>query len=104
MAPGNIVTPMTADVVSGDHTDLETAHDPHREFLATRFQGRPWPVDIANVALFLASDEAAYVNGHTLVADAGQTTGIKPIRRAEPPLEATAGRAESPERRPAGGE
>jgi len=29
------------------------------------------PEDIANVALFLATDEAAYVNGHVLTADGG---------------------------------
>jgi NAD(P)-dependent dehydrogenase (short-subunit alcohol dehydrogenase family) len=80
IAPGNIVTPMTADVVSGDHTDLETAHG-HIE--SSSPLGRAGlPVDIANVAVFLASDEAAYVSGHTLVADAGQTTGIKPSRFA----------------------
>ena len=31
-------------------------------------------MDIANAALYLASDEAGYVNGHTLVVDYGRTT------------------------------
>ena len=31
------------------------------------------PKDIANVYAFLASDEAAYINGHTLSVDGGMT-------------------------------
>ncbi|MCH2186100.1 SDR family oxidoreductase, partial [Myxococcota bacterium] len=35
------------------------------------------PQDIAHAALFLASDEGAYVSGHTLVVDAGLTSGVR---------------------------
>lgn len=92
IAPGNIVTPMIADVVTGDPADLENAHG-HIE--SSSPLGRAGlPVDIANAALFLASDEAAYVSGHTLVADAGQTTGgrISRFSTAEPAEMLEAGR------------
>ncbi len=40
------------------------------------------PVDIANGALFLASDLAAWVTGHTLIIDGGAMLGIAPRRPA----------------------
>lgn len=33
------------------------------------------PVDIANAAVFLASDMAKYITGHTLVVDGGVLSG-----------------------------
>lgn len=35
----------------------------------------PWiePIDVSNAVLFLASDEARYITGHTLAVDAGQS-------------------------------
>ena len=34
------------------------------------------PKDIANAAVFLASDSASYVTGHALVVDGGWTSGL----------------------------
>lgn len=35
------------------------------------------PEEIAGAILFLATDEARYINGHTLVVDGGMTAGVK---------------------------
>jgi NAD(P)-dependent dehydrogenase (short-subunit alcohol dehydrogenase family) len=72
ISPGNTVTAMTAAVLTGDHTavDEATRHMQAASLLGIAAQ----PIDIANAALYLASDEARNVTGHTLVVDAGQTT------------------------------
>lgn len=72
IAPGNTATAMTAAVITGDHTDLETTKKQIAAGSPLGIAGQP--DDIANAALYLASDEARYVSGHTLVVDAGQTT------------------------------
>ena len=79
ISPGSTVSAMTASVMTGDHTDIEAAADHIREGSPLGYAG--FPVDIANAALYLASDEARYVSGHCLVVDAGQTTsGVTPNR------------------------
>jgi NAD(P)-dependent dehydrogenase (short-subunit alcohol dehydrogenase family) len=72
IAPGTIVTPLSAATRGGD---LEAAE---------RQMGKSSPLgfapvgrDIAHAALYLASDEARFVSGHTLVVDGSQTINIK---------------------------
>ena len=72
ISPGSIVTALTSAVITGDHT----AEDATAEQIAA---ASPLGIaavaeDIANAALYLASDEARIVTGHTLVVDAGTTT------------------------------
>ena len=72
ISPGNTVTAMTSAMTSGDHTAIEATT---QRIAASSLLGiAGMPEDIANAALYLASDEARYVSGHTLVVDAGQTT------------------------------
>lgn len=66
VAPGLIETPMTSD----------RFHDPDK--LEQSLERIPWhragqPDDIAKAILYLASDDADYVTGHTLVVDGGLT-------------------------------
>jgi hypothetical protein len=56
--------------------------------------------DIAHAAVYLASDAAAFVNGHTLVVDAGLTTGSgqsMPLFSHHSPMLREAGRRGLPE-------
>jgi NAD(P)-dependent dehydrogenase (short-subunit alcohol dehydrogenase family) len=72
ISPGNTVTAMTAGVITGDHTDVEKATKHISSGSALGIPGLP--SDIANAALYLASEESRNVTAHTLVVDAGQTT------------------------------
>ena len=63
IAPGFVETPMTAP----------TRPAARRAFLDSIPLGRPGqPDDVARAALFLAGDDAAWVNGETLVVDGGE--------------------------------
>jgi NAD(P)-dependent dehydrogenase (short-subunit alcohol dehydrogenase family) len=72
ISPGSTVTAMTSAVISGDPTATDAAAKAIAAGSALGIAG--FPDDIANAALYLASEEARYVTGHTLVVDAGQTT------------------------------
>lgn len=74
IAPAGMATAMVADVTVGDHTNLEATI----KALAANspLKGRAGLAgDVANAALWLASDESGYTTGHTLTTDAGTTTG-----------------------------
>jgi len=65
IAPGTIPTALTADLVSGDASNLAAVAEQTRQ----RFGKASDVADIANAALYLASDEAGFISGHTLVVD-----------------------------------
>jgi NAD(P)-dependent dehydrogenase (short-subunit alcohol dehydrogenase family) len=68
IAPGLVDTRLAAGIVSND--DLVARYNER-----TPLRRIAQPDEIAGAALFLASDAASYVTGHTLVVDGGMTIG-----------------------------
>lgn len=74
IAAASMATPMVANVLTGDPGNIEKAKEMLAE--ASPLRGRPGLAeDVANAALWLASDESGYTTGHTLTTDAGFTIG-----------------------------
>jgi NAD(P)-dependent dehydrogenase (short-subunit alcohol dehydrogenase family) len=99
IVPGNMATEMIAGLVTGDPSKVS---DIEQGMAAVSpIPGRAGHADdIANAALYLASDAAAFVNGHTLVVDAGLTTGSgqsMPLFATHSPMAREAGRRGLPE-------
>jgi NAD(P)-dependent dehydrogenase (short-subunit alcohol dehydrogenase family) len=79
ISPGNTVTAMTASIAGRGPDDLAETETRIASTAPLGYAGLP--DDIAAAALYLASDDARCVSGHTLVVDSGQTTaGITPNR------------------------
>ncbi len=70
ICPGATVSSLTAGVVTGDKDALEAA----ALRLGSKYPGgqAPMPRDIALAAVYLASDEARFVNGFVMIVDAGK--------------------------------
>jgi NAD(P)-dependent dehydrogenase (short-subunit alcohol dehydrogenase family) len=77
ICPGGINTPIF-NVLTKDANQME-------KLLATLspLKRSGHSEDIANMALFLASDEAQFVTGQALVVDGGVTAGPQPIENSE---------------------
>lgn len=91
IAPGGISTPILYGFAGTNKASVE----------AMLAHGQPYPragqpEDIANAALFLASDASQFITGHTLVVDGGATAGPtalapKPGQNRPPPERTFAG-------------
>ncbi len=73
--PGFIDTPMAVDAAVRDgSTDRAAYADARARIVPMGRQGTAW--DVANAALFLASDEAAFITGVLLNVDGGQAARV----------------------------
>jgi NAD(P)-dependent dehydrogenase (short-subunit alcohol dehydrogenase family) len=81
ISPGAIATPIFfgGSKAAGDldpaHADAKLQKLTRNLAKATPLQRSGLPLDIARAALFLASDEGAYINCHDLVVDGGMISG-----------------------------
>ncbi|MFK8048418.1 MAG: SDR family oxidoreductase [Halioglobus sp.] len=77
IAPYSVATSMVADAYLHDHNAIDEATKMLTE--ESPLVNRPGlAIDVANAALWLASDESGYTSGHTMTVDAGITSGAMP--------------------------
>jgi 2-keto-3-deoxy-L-fuconate dehydrogenase len=72
ICPGRVETPWVAQRIS-EYPDPKKAYEEMAATQALRRMGTP--EEVAAAALYLASDEAAFVTGSTLILDGGWTAG-----------------------------
>ena len=72
IAPGGVATPI-AESLTGAAIPLDVVRKSLENFQPLRRAGLP--EDIARAALWLASEDASFVTGHTLVVDGGYMAG-----------------------------
>jgi NAD(P)-dependent dehydrogenase (short-subunit alcohol dehydrogenase family) len=74
IAPGFIETPMMYKQIAGNYDSVEEMLEARHALSPTGRMGNSF--DVAQAALFLASDEAKYVNGVCLPVDGGLTASV----------------------------
>lgn len=74
IAPGFMETPMMYKQISGAYDSVEMMLEARHKLSPTGRMGTP--TDVANAAVFLASDEARYINGICLPVDGGLTAAV----------------------------
>jgi 3(or 17)beta-hydroxysteroid dehydrogenase len=76
--PGGVSTPMVHRLVTGVGQAIAGAPDPEA---FARELGLGLPIDIANLVVYLASDESRYLNGAEIAIDGGASALAGDVRR-----------------------
>jgi len=77
VCPGNIATPIFVRGIPLTKEEERLSMETVAAALTHSPLGRPGtPEDVANLALWLASDESSFVTGQAIVIDGGMTTGM----------------------------
>jgi NAD(P)-dependent dehydrogenase (short-subunit alcohol dehydrogenase family) len=77
ICPGGIATPIFGSALGLAGPEADRVAELMKTLLATRqpIQRAGLPEDIARAALWLASEDSSFVNGHALIVDGGLTGG-----------------------------
>lgn len=77
ICPGGIATPIFGSALGLAGAEADRVAELMKTLLATRqpIQRAGLPEDIARAALWLASEDSSFVNGHALIVDGGLTGG-----------------------------
>ena len=75
--PGLIDTPLIYKQISGQYASVEAMVEARNRAVPMGRMGTAW--DIANAAVFLASDEAKFVTGVCLPVDGGQSCAVPQV-------------------------
>ncbi|KAF7045256.1 hypothetical protein CFC21_054378 [Triticum aestivum] len=73
VSPGGVATPLSCAVVGVGAEEMEAMTEAHNVLRGKVLRA----ADVAEAALFLASDQAGFISGHNLVVD-GATTAVNP--------------------------
>jgi NAD(P)-dependent dehydrogenase (short-subunit alcohol dehydrogenase family) len=74
LCPGYIATPLSANTVGRPDELIEKSH--HTYAVRQPIPRTGMPDDIAQMAMFLASDRSSFVTGQAIVVDGGAATGV----------------------------
>ncbi|XP_044949713.1 short-chain dehydrogenase reductase 3b-like [Hordeum vulgare subsp. vulgare] len=74
VSPGGVATPLSCAVVGVGAEEMEAMTEAHNVLRGKVLRAS----DVAEAALFLASDQAGFISGHNLVVD-GATTAVNPV-------------------------